>query len=149
MRLRMILLKGCVAFVCVSLALVCAAQRRPCTESQQREAMSIQPKDWNGFYAAFRSLGQCDDGAPAENFSDITVRLLARDWKDITDLVKLAASDRAFQRFVLKHVDATTDPDDLKAVVSNARRRCPAAAIQLCRALASQARSALRESETQ
>jgi hypothetical protein len=111
--------------------------------------MSVQPRDWSGFYKAFKRLRQCDDGAPAENFSDIAVRLLARDWKDFAGLAKLAASDRNFRHFVLKHVDATTDPGDLRAVVSNASGRCPAGAIQLCRALESQAKSALKESETQ
>lgn len=143
------LIKGCIICVCASFPVATAAQRRACTESQQREAVSIRPKDWNGFYAAFKLLGQCDDGAPAENFSDISVRLLAHDWKDVGDFVKLAASDRNFQRFVLKHVDGTTNPDDLRVVVSNARECGRAGDTRPCRALESRAKSALKESETQ
>jgi hypothetical protein len=145
MNIRLILRRGCCAFLCASWSVSVGAQTKECTQSQQIEAMSLDAKTWNAFYSAFKRLGHCDDGAPAESFSDNVVRLLAHNWKQIADLQKIASSDASFRRFVLKHIDATTDPDDLKALLSNSREHCPAGAKQLCQSLGAQAQSALKE----
>ncbi len=145
MNIRPILRMVCCTFLCVSWSVSLGAQTKKCTQSQQIEAISLDAKTWNAFYSAFKRLGQCDDGAPAESFSNNVVRLLARNWKQIADLQKIASSDARFRTFVLKHVDATTDPDDLRAVLSNSRKLCPAGATQLCQSLRAQAESALRQ----
>lgn len=79
------------------------------------------------------------------HFSDNVVRLLAHNWKEIADLQKLVSSDSTFRRFVLKHVDATTDSEDLKTVLLNSGEYCPASAKQLCQSLKAQSISALKE----
>jgi hypothetical protein len=139
-------------FLSLLIGLLCAfwvvsvrAQTKECTQSQQTEAMSLEAKTWPVFYSAFKQLGHCDDGAPAEGFSDNVVRLLAHNWNQILDLQKLVASDSAFRRFVLRHVDATTDSEDLKAVLLNSHEHCPASARQLCKSLEAQSQSALKQ----
>jgi len=60
-------------------------------------------------------------------------RLLADNWDEFSDLVRLAASDKGFQRFVLRHVDETIPADTLKKVAQNAKGHCPADAAGLCK----------------
>ena len=81
----------------------------------------------------------------AENFSENVVRLLAKDWKHIADLERIVGSDRNFRRFVLNHIDATTDANDLRAIVSNSHNRCRTTNKQLCGAVEDRAKSALKE----
>ena len=138
-----------VLICCASVCGFCSQARkdlgRVCTEAEQKEAIDADSRDWKALYGLYKHLAHCDDGAGAENFSDIVVRFLARDWKHFRDLETLVASDRNFRRFVLNHIDATTDPDDLRAIVSNAHRRCPSTAKRLCGIVKSSAESALRD----
>ena len=145
MNIRLTLRMGCCALLCAFWAVSVGAQTKECTQSQQKEAMFFDAKTWNALYSEFKRLGHCDDGAMAENFSDNVVRLLAHNWKQIADLQKLVSSDWTFRRFVLKHVDATTDSEDLKTVLLNSREHCPAGAKQLCQSLEAQSGSALKE----
>jgi len=142
--LRILRLVSCI-FVFVFCTLASNAQVKECTEAEQREIISAHSRDWKAFHVAFKRLAHCDDGAMAESFSDNVVRLLARDWKHIEDLGTLIASDRSFRRFVLNHIDSTTNPADLKMVISNSREHCPATARPLCRSIETEAKSALRE----
>jgi len=140
-----ILRSACCAFVFAFCTLASNAQVKECTEAEQREIISTHSRDWKALYVVFKRLAHCDDGAMAESFSDDVVRMLSKDWKHIEDLDTLNASDRNFRRFVLNHIDSTTNPDDLKMVISNSRARCPATARPLCRSIEIQAKSALKE----
>ena len=120
-------------------------QAKVCTNVEQKKVMSATPRDWNSFYFLFKQLSHCDDGGMAENFSDNVVRLLGRRWKYFPQLGKLASSDLNFRQFVLKHVDSTTDPRDLRAASANAHQRCPAGDAQLCGLIESEAKAALAE----
>jgi hypothetical protein len=121
------------------------AQVVGCSDAEQREAMTAHSKDWKALYDLFRRLSHCDDGAMAENFSDNVVRLLAKEWSHFGELEAFVSSNRRFRRFVLNHVDSTTDPNDLRMIARNSRSQCPATAKQLCEALGSRAKSALKE----
>ncbi len=131
--------------ICGFATLANAAQTKVCTQAEQIEAMDAAPKDWKAFYRLFKRLGHCDDGAMAENFSDRVVKLLAEDWKNLDDLRILAVSDKSFQRFVLSHIDATVDADELRKVIGNAQQHCPSKAKRLCRLIESKAKSAYAE----
>jgi hypothetical protein len=52
---------------------------------------------------------------------------LADNCSQFSDFVRLAAADKKFQNFVLRHVDETTPADTLKKVAQNAGSHCPAA----------------------
>jgi hypothetical protein len=135
--------------ICLYLSGFCApagnTQVKECTDAEQREVIATSSRDWKAFYGVFRRLAHCDDGAMAESFSDNVVRLLAKDWKHFGDLESFVASNGDFRRFVLNHVDATTDPKDLTMIINNSRQHCPATAKRLCRSIEAEARSALKE----
>ena len=90
-------------------------------------------KTWPEFYAVFRQYGQCDDGAPGEGFSDSAVHLLASRWNALPQAADIARKDPVFRAFLLKHIDATADSDELLKIEKNAKRRCPTGLRALCR----------------
>jgi hypothetical protein len=140
-----IVLSICIALHCGFCVPAYSAQVKECTDGQQKEIILAHPKNWEDFYGIFKRLSHCDDGAMAENFSDIVVRLLARDWKHFGVLETRVASDRNFGRFVLRHIDATTNPDDLRLIIDNSRQHCASSSQKLCKSLEAEAKSALKE----
>jgi hypothetical protein len=96
-------------------------------------------------YSVFRrNIPACpDDGIYAEGYSDAIVRTLATRWKNLGDLQKFFKNDLAFKKFVLSHVDATADSDDLRTVLRNAETKCLRGFSGLCKEIAIRAREAL------
>jgi hypothetical protein len=123
------------------------SQEKVCTQAQENQAFSDidRLKDWDSVYRSFRRFAQCDDGAIGEGYSDVVARLLAQNWKELSTLSRLASSDHAFQRFVLRHIDATDSGDDLKVIAKNARLHCPPAEKHLCSLIGAQSEIALKE----
>jgi len=89
-------------------------------------------KTWEQIYDWFKRYSTCNEGAPAEGYSDAVVRMLADRWNQLPTLQTLVARDERFGEFVFKHIDATTDDHDLDRVVANADRHCPQGDGQLC-----------------
>lgn len=106
-----------------------------CTNQQamQAEENTDHLSNWSDLYQSFNRFSQCDDGSIAEGYSDAVGRLLADNWDQFSDLVRLAAREKSFQSFVLRHVDETIPADTLKKIVQNARHHCPTEAAGLCR----------------
>lgn len=104
-------------------------------------------KDWDTIYSVYRTNLPCipDDGMYAEGYSDVIVRAFATQWEDIKTLHTLASRDPEFRVFVLRHINATTDPIELKQALSNAESNCPAGINSLCKEVAKQAAAALEE----
>ena len=101
---------------------------------------------WGHLYEIYkRSAPGCDDGAYAEGFSDFVVQSLAKHWNRFDELVSLIQKDPSFQIFVLKHIDATTDLNDLNTISKNVHERCPKTAIQLCKEIDEKANAAFSE----
>jgi hypothetical protein len=89
--------------------------------------------------------GCLGDGAIAEEASDDVVVQLSHRWrKSIIDL-KRNEANHAFISFVLRHIDATTDSGDLRAILTKAKTACPAKAVTICRKVEAEAASALEE----
>jgi len=122
------------------------AQQKECTDAEAKSAIdqSDQLKDWKSAYEFFKHFGHCDDGAIAEGYSDSVAKLLAKDWKHLGVLDGLISNDKDFKNFVFRHIDETADTDDLKAIVKNAKLRCPSGKDALCKSLERKARSSLR-----
>ena len=110
----------------------------PCTkqEAMQAEDGTDHLRDWNDLYQAFVRFSQCDDGAIAEGYSDAVGKLLADNWNELPDLVRLSTKDKHFQNFVLRHVDETIPDDMLKKIAANAESQCPPNAVALCKLIA-------------
>jgi hypothetical protein len=126
------------------------AQERICTATEAAAAernalLGARPDSWSKVYDSYKRFGHCDDGSVGEGFSDAVVRLLAIRWDQLNRLRRLVSSDRRFRRFVLDHIDATTDEDDLKTILVSARTKCPAGAGALCLSIAMRADSARRD----
>ena len=98
---------------------------------------------WKDLHRLFETYKDCDDGVYAEGFSDFVARSLAKHWDRLDELAKLSLNDNAFKEFVLRHIDATADTNDLSLLLSNAQKRCAASTTQLCSDIIKAAVSAL------
>jgi hypothetical protein len=123
-----------------------SAQQKECTHEEAKTAIdqADQLKDWRSAYEFFKHFGHCDDGAIAEGYSDSVAKLLAKDWKHLGILNDLISNHKDFKNFVFRHIDETADTADLRAIVKNARLRCPSGKEALCKSLEHKARFSLR-----
>ena len=90
---------------------------------------------WNDFYDSYKRYSRCDAGRVAEEYSYALGRLLAREWKDVNLLLRLAVSDPAFKQFVLKHIDENVPEEESQVIIRNAREQCPSDGEWLCKAI--------------
>ena len=109
-------------------------------EAEQSAIHEFQ--DWQDLFNSYSKFKGCDDGAIAEGWSDAVVHLLATQWDKLGELQVLSSTHSDFEAFVLKHIDATTDADELDAVGTAAASRCPASAGALCNKIEKQVESA-------
>ena len=109
--------------------------RRACTNEEEvhGDAEIDALKDWDHLYRWYQKFQQCDDGSLAEGYSDAVAKLLADDWNHFGRVLSLTKTDKGFQQFVLKHIDATIDDGDARKLLSNAKFKCPAGGKALCR----------------
>jgi RHS repeat-associated protein len=88
----------------------------------------------------------CFDGYFGEGISDAIVRKSAKDWPGfVKELTKHSAADDRFLVLILKSINATLDPDDIKAMSKLARDSCPSSLKAPCAAILEQARIALAD----
>jgi hypothetical protein len=105
-------------------------------------------RSWDSLYRSYKLYRQCDDGAIAEGYSKSVVRILADHWSTPPRLATLSRRDARFLRFVVGHVDATTNLDDLKNIRINANTQCPPRLSAICTDLAKEADAALKVDES-
>jgi hypothetical protein len=103
--------------------------------------------DWKALHAFYKQyLPACaDDGVYREGYSEVAVRILAKHWETMPQLQALAVREPAFRAFVLRHIDATADPDELNQALHNATTQCPAGAAGLCEEIVARAQSAIKD----
>lgn len=118
------------------------AQQDPCP------ALLPTLRTWDALYKSYTSYPSCDDGFIGENYSESVARILVDRWSTLPRLASLARENVDFQRFVLKHVDATLDMNDVKKIRTRAITQCPEGLHGLCKDLRSQADSALKQGST-
>lgn len=123
-----------------------AASTRDCNQKLENQAFDQpEPKDWASLYRLFKKFGVCDDGAIAEGFSEDVAQLFSKQWTHLNALSHLASTDKAFERFVLRHIDATLSEDELKIIAENSQMRCPAGEKRLCGLIRGRAQRSLDE----
>lgn len=112
-----------------------AVKHEVCTPNQARqaEAEANQLNDWDSMHRSFKRFAQCDEGTIAEEYSDSVSHLLARNWGQLDALLRLIASDRRFEQFVVRHIDESMTEDDANLIINNARLHCPQGAKQFCK----------------
>ncbi len=124
--------------ICFELTLPAyASDKMLCTREDAYKAESEidNLKTWDDLYRMFKRYAVCsfDDGAIGEGYSDTVGRLLANDWKHLDKLIKICNSDKAFERFVYKHLDMTISADTWEIIINNATKKCPAEARGICK----------------
>ncbi len=112
----------------------CLAQVSGCSQAQGTAAeQSVDHlRSWADLHRAFRSFAACDNGAIAEGWDDFVARTLARRWDRFEDLQRIAAKDKPFRAFVLRHISVTAAAEDLDRALRNAREHCPKDGKALC-----------------
>ena len=104
-----------------------------CERPQAAETAIDNLDSWAKVHTFFREFAKCDDGGIAEGVSDKVEILLSKHWGELNMLAPLAATDRAFAGFVVRHVDDLWTAHDLRAVDLMAQTQCPRNAHELCR----------------
>jgi hypothetical protein len=85
-------------------------------------------RSWATFYRSYKSYRQCDDAVIGESNSESVARILVDRWGSLPELAHLAGADDEFRSFVIKHVDATLNMDDVEKIKKNTETQCPLAA---------------------
>ncbi len=108
--------------------------QHPCSHEQaiKAEAEAENLNNANAIYQSYVHFGHCDDGAIAEGYSVSVVRLLTKNWGEFERLSQLTASNKKFERFVLRHINETMAREDQQIILSNVRDHCPQQAERLC-----------------
>lgn len=126
-------------------ALTASAEDRPC-EDKAKPLMTLK-SSWAAISKAAQALPtECLDGYFGEGISDTIVRKSVHDWSGfVKELTKHnGASDKFFLLF-LDALNATLNPDDIKAVSRLARESCPRSLTTQCGAISDRARVALAD----
>lgn len=109
-----------------------AAPQKKCDEETSMRALDrSEPRDWPELYRLFQDYGVCDGGAVSDRFSADVGGLFLDQWTHLATLNRLAAN-KAFERFVIHHIDTTIDEDDLLGILELSKSHCPAAEKRLC-----------------
>jgi hypothetical protein len=118
-----------------------------CTEAQEQRAgdESVMLRTWSALYSSYQAYWQCDDGFIAEGYSESVARILVDHWETLSRLDEIGSKDVSFQRFVVRHVDATLDLRDLKRIAQSANTQCPESLKGVCAQLATRAVAAIKE----
>lgn len=120
--------------------------QKGCDGTQERQALQqAEPKDWSSLYRLFKQFSGCDDGAIGEGFSEDVAQLFSKQWAHLHTLSRLTATDKAFEHFVLRHIDATLSDEELRAIGNNSRLHCPTGEKRLCQLVQARVQSSLDE----
>ena len=136
----------------VTILVVCSTARSAragaedhCDKKQDEWFHQADPKSWKSLYRLFEQFGPCDDGGIGEGFSEDVAQLFIKQWTHLEALNRLLASDKAFEKFVLRHIDATLSEEELKTIADNSKEHCPANEAQLCHSIGMRAARSLNE----
>lgn len=89
-------------------------------------------RTWDKLYHWYHTYSGCDDASIGESYCDSVIQILAYHWNTFPRALPLFSSDTGFFRFVLKHIDETAEPDDLKAIRVHTLHSCPPEGSEYC-----------------
>jgi len=118
-----------------------------CTKAQEIQADSsiLRAQKWEDIYKSCEKFKHCDDGYIAEGYSDLIVKTLAYKWDQVNVLMKLISKDKDFHAFVIRHIDATADKEELEMIIHNFSKRCPKSTEKNCLEIKNEAKEALQK----
>jgi|SRR5690349_5941444 len=106
-----------------------------CTKVEEIQAVGVVPylNTWQNVHLAFQQFAHCDDGAVAEGYSEMVVRLMVEHWGQLSQFRKLSHAEPRFEAFVLNKINATVDPKDLDKLHDLAKSKCASGNTAVCR----------------
>lgn len=129
-------------------ALPVSATDTTCPLSDQQWIANELPglKSWGSLHKSFqRYVPRCDDGFIAEGYTEAVVVLLAKHWPSLHELASVTKRNPAFAKFVLRHIDASADPGDLKRIKEQAATQCSSEHKALCSSIHAAAAKAITD----
>ena len=101
---------------------------------------------WPTLYLAAVALpNRCFDGYFAEGISDTIVRKMGLDWPGFIAVLSAHRLDERFMSLVLRSINATLDPKDIKLAAHRAVSECPETLKKQCHSILEKTAKALRE----
>ena len=101
-------------------------QKGQCTEGEGLSAQeAVTLHSWDALYKSYMSSRLGDDGAIGEGYSESVARILSDHWNTLPRLSQLAGKDADFRAFVIRHLDATLNMDDVEKIKKSAKTQCP------------------------
>ena len=97
----------------------------------QAEATIDSMNSWNTLYSAYKKFSQCDDGAIAEGFSDVIVRLLIEHPISFKPL----DNDKGFRVFVLNHIGELMTESEFTSLRAKVSQCGPGSTGEFCKKL--------------
>lgn len=110
-------------------------------EAYAAETVTDYLDSWRNMSRGYTQFKHCDDGSIGEGFSEAVARLFVSQWKRLSQFQQYAAKNPEFEKFVLSHIDATLNVEDLKKIQSLAETSCPAAHRILCAKIAKRSKA--------
>jgi hypothetical protein len=102
-------------------------------------------RNWDALYNSYKEFKDCDDGAIGEGYGESVARILADYWNTLPRFTQLAAKHGAFREFLIKHLDATLNMDDVVKIKHEAQTQCPFGLQKTCNDRVKQADAALKD----
>ena len=117
---------------------------RPC-EVETAQLMNLE-SSWSDVYKAAIALPPiCFDGYFAEGISDTLVRKMGQDWLGFQTILIKHPNESKFINLVLRSINATLDPNDIRTVDRLANTTCNVKIQNHCRSISKEAAAALAE----
>lgn len=120
-----------------------------CSSKQNDQAiarLNEARENWKSLRAHQKAFAACDDGELGEGYSDAVAMLLSRTWSQFEQFVAIAREDVAFQRWAVRHIDASASSEELSEIVRHASRCAKQADEEnLCTVIRKSAEAALSE----
>jgi hypothetical protein len=124
---------------------VCADDRPYPCEAETAKLMKIT-SSWNEIYKSAIALSTtCFDGYFAEGISDTIVRKMRKDWRGFLVVLTKHGNESKFMKLVSDSINATLDPNDIRAIGYLAETSCLPEIRNQCRTISNQASTALSE----
>ena len=102
---------------------------------KEADELVTNAQNWDQMLMFFNKYSSCDDGYIAEGVSDKIVKLLGEQGFDkILDITK---KNPQIIDFIVRHIDETTDYDELRKVYNQAKDHCPKTMVKTCNLICS------------
>lgn len=102
----------------------------------------LNANDWVKMQSFYLGWVDCDDGDVAEGISDRVGSLLAEKFTDFVVGANEKKLDDRFVTFVIKHIDASQDEDNLQSILKKSQS-CTTKEVQICERLQIRAQTAI------